>query len=145
MGRKALAAWLLAMACATAAAQATAALPENVKVPAWKELSSQQQADLSDFARRWDRLPASRRVLILERHARWKQLPARKRELIHEGERNFRQMSPGQREKMRLSLAAMRALPVPEQRRLRQTWRSLSPQQRRDWLDRGGPGIAPPP
>lgn len=134
--------WLL---LAIASAQAAPAVPEQVTVPAWKELSEQQQADLSHLAGRWDRLPASRRVLILERYSRWKHLPAHEREALREGARNFRQMSPRQREKMRMSMDAVRALPREQQRRLRRQWGSMTPQQRRLWLDRGGPGIAPPP
>jgi hypothetical protein len=45
---------------------------------------------------------------------------------------------------MRRSVRAMRALPPDEQARLRALWRGMSPQQRRAWLARGGPGIAPP-
>jgi hypothetical protein len=45
---------------------------------------------------------------------------------------------------MRRSFRAMRALPPEEQGRLRAIWRGMDPQQRRAWLERGGPGIAPP-
>jgi len=136
---------LVSLLLAVATAQAAPVVPEQVKVPAWNELSDQQQADLSHLAGRWDRLPASRRVLILERYSHWKHLPAQEREALREGARNFRQMSPRQREKMRMSMDAVRALPRAQQRRLRERWRSMTPQQRRLWLDRGGPGIAPPP
>jgi len=136
---------LVCLLLAVATAQAAPVVPEQVKVPAWNELSDQQQADLSHLAGRWDRLPASRRVLILERYSHWKHLPAQEREALREGARNFRQMSPRQREKMRMSMDAVRALPRAQQRRLRERWRSMTPQQRRLWLDRGGPGIAPPP
>jgi hypothetical protein len=136
---------LVCLLLAVATTQAAPVVPEQVKVPAWNELSDQQQADLSHLAGRWDRLPASRRVLILERYSHWKHLPAQEREALREGARNFRQMSPRQREKMRMSMDAVRALPRAQQRRLRERWRSMTPQQRRLWLDRGGPGIAPPP
>jgi hypothetical protein len=46
---------------------------------------------------------------------------------------------------MRQSMQVMRGLPDDERRRLRSLWRSLAPAQRRDWLERGGPGVAPPP
>lgn len=136
-------AFALALTCAGALADER--VPDGVRVPAWKELSEQQRTDLAKLSERWDHMPASRRVLILERYQRWQHLPARKREAVREGERNFLRMSIGQREKMRQSMAAVRARPPEEQRRLRQLWRGMSPQQRREWLDRGGPGIAAPP
>ena len=136
---------LLAASCLMSTAQASRRPPEGVTVPAWDQLSSQQRLDLSAFAERWDRLPASRRVLILERYKRWENLPEPRREALREGARNFRQMSPGQRLKMRRSMAMVRALPEDQRRRLRQLWRSMTPLQRRAWLDRGGPGVSPPP
>lgn len=136
-------AWLLALALglpATALAQDSPS-----PSPAWRDLSGTQKAALSQFERRWDRMPGARRAMILERYARWQQLPEHKRKTLREGARNFGQMSPAQREKMRLSIEAVRLLPVGEQRQLRRLWRSLTPRERLDWVKRGGPGIAPPP
>ncbi len=118
--------------------------PPGVRVPAWRELGAQQQQDLAPFAERWDRMPAWRRVQILERYQHWSRLPPERQAQVRAGERNFRQMSPAQRERMRSAFRALRALPPGEQQRLRVIWRDMSPQQRRDWLGRGGPGVAQP-
>ena len=134
---------LLAAVCAATAEAAT--VPTGVKVPAWSELNSQQQADLSMFAKRWDRMAASRRVALLERQARWKDMPPPERKMLREGARNFHEMSPELKEKMRTSISAVRKLPEADQRQLRQQWRALDPQQRRAWLELGGPGVASPP
>ena len=138
---------VLLLAVAMAGGQARAGTePERASpAPTWQELDSRQQADLVRFAQGWNRLPPERRAHILQRYLRWQELPAERRETLRQGERNFRQMSVDQRRKIRASLGTVRALPPEEQRRLRQQWRSLTPQQRRDWLERGGPGIAPPP
>ena len=120
-------------------------VPEGVRVPTWTQLSPRQREDLARFAPEWDRMPASRRVAILERYARWQQASPQARETWREGERNFQQMSPVQRQQMRRSLAAVRELPPEKQRHLRRLWQSLSPEQRRAWLERGGPGLSPPP
>lgn len=120
-------------------------VPEGVRVPRWNELSAAQRSDLARFEQHWDQMPASRRVAIMERHARWQRESPRARETIREGERNFQRMTPRQREMMRRSLAAVRQLPPAEQRRLRHRWQSMTPQERSRWLERGGPGIAPPP
>jgi len=123
----------------------TASVPEGVRVPNWNELSAAQRNDLARFEQHWNRMPASRRVAILERHARWQHESPRMRETIREGERNFQRMTPRQREMMRRSIAAVRTLPPAEQRRLRHRWKSMTPAERSRWLERGGPGIAPPP
>lgn len=120
-------------------------LPAGVRVPAWNELGERQRADLASFADRWDRLPASRRMQILERYDRFQSLPPAKQTALREGAINFQQMSPQQRQKMRDSLQTLRALPPDQQRALRQQWQALSPEQRRAWLDAGGPGVAPAP
>jgi hypothetical protein len=120
-------------------------VPDGVRVPAWRELTATQRADLSDYAERWDRLPASRRVAILERHARWQQASPETRQKLREGQRAFRRMSPEQRQAMRRSMTVVRSLPADERRQLRELWRAMSPQARSEWLDRGGPGVAPPP
>ena len=121
------------------------AIPPGVRVPAWNELDDRQRADLAPFAGRWDRLPASRRVQILERYDRYKSLPPEKQNALREGAINFQQMSPLQRQKMRESLQALRTLPPDEQRALRQQWQAMTPEQRRAWLDGGGPGVTPAP
>ena len=134
---------LLALASARACASPTQP-PPGVRVPAWRELSAQQQQDLAPFAGRWDRMPAWRRVQLLERYQRWTQLPPVRQAQLRAGERNFRAMTLPQRERMRRAFRAVRALPPAEQQRLRAIWRDMSPEQRRDWLERGGPGITPP-
>lgn len=121
------------------------AVPQGVTVPSWKQLSGEQQKDLQNFSQRWDSMPASRRVKILERYERWKKLPPHKREALREGVQNFQEMTPRQRQNMRESMRYMRTLPPEEQKRLRRLWMSLSPQQRTQWLEAGGPGIAPSP
>jgi len=139
--------WLLALAVlSTPVAWASPGdVPAGVKVPAWHELDAHQQTDLARFSDHWDRMPASRRVQILERYERWKAMPEERREALRGGVQNFQEMSPDQRQKMRRSLQVVRSLPPPEQRVLRERWQRMTPQQRRRWLDAGGPGIAPPP
>jgi hypothetical protein len=120
-------------------------VPQGVSVPSWKQLTAEQQKDLQNFSQRWDSMPASRRVQILERYERWKSLPPKKREALREGAQNFQEMTPKQRQNMRESMRYLRTLPPEEQKRLRRLWTTLTPQQRTQWLEDGGPGIAPEP
>lgn len=46
--------------------------------------------------------------------------------------------------RMRRAFRVVRALSPVQRERLRALWRDMSPEQRRDWLERGGPGITPP-
>lgn len=123
-------------------------VPAGVRVPAWDELSPQQQAGLERLRADWDQLPASRRVRALEwleRKARWDAMTPEQREKLRAGARNFRDLPPELREKMRASMQAMRALPEDERRALRKRWHEMSPEARRAWLQTGGPAISPPP
>jgi len=123
-------------------------VPDGVRVPAWNELGEKQREQLAPLAEQWDQLPASRRVRALERldrRERWESMTPEQREKLRKGARNFRDLPPELREKMRASMQAMRELPEAERRQLWEIWRSRSPEQRRAWLEAGGPGLAPPP
>jgi hypothetical protein len=136
---------LLSIVSVCANAQPPAPVPEGVSVPSWSQLDAQRQTDLQPFADRWDRMPASRRVQILERYERWQRLPPEQREALRDGLANYQRMSPEQRQKIRDSMHVIRTLPPDQRHALRQRWRAMTPEQRKAWLDAGGPGIAPPP
>ncbi|KAA2284177.1 DUF3106 domain-containing protein [Arenimonas fontis] len=123
-------------------------VPGGVVVPRWTELDPDRQARLARFEQRWDQMPASARVHLLERlerHQRWEAMSPEERERIRAGVRHFLDMPPELQEKARASFQALRALPPEQRRDLLQRWRSLSPEQRRAWLEAGGPAIAPAP
>lgn len=123
-------------------------VPEGVAVPAWAELSAQQREQLAPLRDRWDQMPASRRVHALERserRARWEAMTPEQRERLRSGARNFRDLPPELRDKMRASMQRVHQLPDDERRKLKQRWRAMDPEQRRKWLEAGGPGVTPPP
>ena len=123
-------------------------VPEGVVVPAWDALGPERQQRLARFEARWDQMPASARVHLLERlerRQRWQDMDPDERERIRAGARHFHDMPPELREKARASFQAMRALPPEQRREAMELWRSLSPEQRREWLETGGPGLSPPP
>lgn len=122
--------------------------PDGVAVPAWSELTPEQQEKLAPLRERWDQMPASRRVHALERmerRARWDALSPEQRERLRHGARNFRDLPPELREKMRASMQVVRGLPEDQRRELKERWRAMDPEQRRKWLEAGGPGLVPPP
>lgn len=123
-------------------------VPEGVAVPAWSELTPAQQQALAPLRERWDQMPASRRVHALERlerRARWDALTPEQRDRLRHGARNFRDLPPELREKMRESMQVVRQLPEAQRNELKQRWRAMDPEQRRKWLEAGGPGLSPPP
>ncbi len=125
-----------------------APVPAGVSVPAWHELSPRQQEKLAPLRERWDQMPASRRVHALERlerRERWEAMTPEQRERLRQGARNFHELPPELRETARASFQVVRALPEPERRAILARWRALSPEQRRAWLEAGGPGIVPEP
>lgn len=129
-------------------AQGPVVVPAGVQVPSWNELSPEQRKHLERHEADWDTLPASRRVHALERaerRARWEAMPPEQRERVRRGMRIYRDLSPAQREQMRESLRVMRGLPAEQRQALADQWRAMSPQQRRAWLETGGPGISPAP
>jgi hypothetical protein len=121
------------------------ALPPGVQVPGWDELTPAQREILQPFGGHWDRIPAWRRVRLLENVERIQRLPPERRRAAIEGLRRYGQMNPQQRERARRSFEAMRRLPPEERRALQALWQSMTPEQRRAWLETGGPGISPPP
>ena len=143
MIRAFLLALLLCLAVPTV--QARPAVPGLAAAPTWGQLTPKQQTDLAWLERDWDRMPPERRARIIRRWERWQGLSPDEQQRLREGRRNFRELSPQQREAMRESFRALRALPPAEQQRLRALWRNMTPQQRREWLRRGGPGVVPPP
>ena len=145
---------LLALGAPGAAAHSDGAarhqhpVPEGVAVPDWAHLTPQQQERLAPLRERWDQMPASRRVHAMERaerRARWDALTPEQRDRLRDGARNFRDMPPELREKMRASMQRLHALPEEQRRELKARWRAMDPEQRRKWLEAGGPGVAPPP
>lgn len=125
-----------------------APVPAGVSLPAWGELTPQQQEKLAPLRDRWDQMPASRRVHALERlerRARWEAMTPEQRERLRRGARNFHDLPPELRETARASFQVVRALPEDERRATLARWRALSPEQRRAWLEAGGPGIVPEP
>lgn len=128
--------------------RAHARVPEGVVVPTWAELSPQQQETFAPLRENWDQMSASRRVRAMERaerRARWEAMTPEQRERLLHGARNFRDLPPELREKMRASMERVHQLPDGQRRELKQRWRAMDPEQRRTWLEAGGPGVAPPP
>lgn len=135
----------LMMMLALAFANAASAAPP-AELPSWEQLTPDQRETLSAPLReRWNQGAYDQRLRWLQHARRWQQLSPQERATARQGLRAYRQADPATREKLREVFKNLRDA-TPEQRAaLRDKWRSLSPEQRRAWLQAGGPGVAPPP
>lgn len=116
------------------------------ELPNWDQLTPEQRDALSAPLReRWNQGAYEQRLRWLQHAQRWQQLTPEERRSARQGLRAYRQADPETREKLREVFKNLRSA-TPEQRNaLREKWRSLSPEQRRAWMQAGGPGVAPPP
>jgi len=116
------------------------------ELPAWDHLTPEQRDALSAPLReRWNQGAYEQRLRWLQHAKRWQQLTPQERATARQGLRAYRQADPATRGKLREVFKNLRDA-TPEQRTaLREKWRALSPEQRRAWLQAGGPGVAPPP
>lgn len=136
----------LLFACLLAAYGAAHAAEPPRELPSWERLSPAQREALSTPIReRWNQAAYEQRLRWLRQAERWQHLTPEERQLARQGMRRYRNADPETREKLRDIFQHMRTLPPEERQALREKWRALSPEQRRAWMQAGGPGVAPPP
>lgn len=116
------------------------------ELPRWEQLSPEQREALSTPLReRWNQAAYEQRLRWLRQAQRWQNLTPDERKAARNGMRAYRKADPQTREKLREVFQNLRNASPEQRAALREKWRSLSPEQRKQWLDAGGPGVAPPP
>lgn len=131
----------LAVACALAAMPAAAqragdAPASTSSLPDWDRLTpAQRERLIAPLRERWNANPAQR-ARMLNHAQRWQLLTPEQRQRAHRGRTRFDGMSPEQRAEARAAFQRMRALPEAERKALRETLRTMTPEQRREWLRR---------
>lgn len=115
------------------------AQPGDAVLPEWDRLTPQQQETLVSVVRdRWNEKP-DERERMLRRAERWQQMTPEQRRHAHHGMRRWKEMSPEGREGARVLFLRMRELPESEREDLRERWKAMTPEQRREWLQRNQP------
>lgn len=129
--RSLIAAVCLALACAPLAAQPG---PTRGELPAWEQLdAAQREALIAPVRDRWNAEPDKRTRML--RHAqRWQHMTPEQRRDAHHGMERWQDMSPEHRDEARALYRHLRALPPAERDALRAHWRTMTPEQRRSWL-----------
>lgn len=104
-------------------------------LPAWDELSqAQRDALVAPLRQRWNDHPEKRERMLA--HAeRWQQMGPEQRERARRGADRWRQMDPAKREALRALYARLQVLPEAERAALRQQWKTMTPEQRRAWVE----------
>ncbi|KQZ66662.1 MULTISPECIES: DUF3106 domain-containing protein [unclassified Lysobacter] len=107
--------------------------------PAWEQLSPQQREQLIAPVRdRWNAEPDERQRM-LDHARRWQQMSPDERKRARHGMRRWEGMNPEQREEARALFGRMRNLSDAEREALRERWRAMTPEQRREWMQRNAP------
>jgi hypothetical protein len=103
-------------------------------MPAWEQLTPAQRALLVEPLReRWNDDPQARERLW-QRAQRWQQMTPAQRARAHHGFDRWEHMDPEQRQTMRALFQTMRDMTPTQRDALRQQWRAMTPEQRRDWV-----------
>lgn len=104
------------------------------QLPEWDQLSSDQREALIATVRdRWNEAP-DRRARMLRHAERWQQMSPEERERAHHGMKRWRGMSPERRDEARALYQRMRGMSADEREALRQRWKDMTRDQRREWL-----------
>jgi|JI81BgreenRNA_FD_contig_71_1145756_length_1469_multi_2_in_0_out_0_1 hypothetical protein len=139
----------LALAVLVALTTPAVTVPVSAQTPAarsWESLSDADRAALVEPTReRWERATPEQQQRYLDRARFWASLTPEQKRLARAGAERWRQSDENQRGRLREVWRRLQTLPPAEREAARRTWESLGPQQRRAWLDAGGPGVAPPP
>lgn len=127
---------ILPMLSALLAAGSALAGPPPADPPAWDQLAPAQREQLiAPLRERWNRADAGERRQMLEHAGRWQTMTPAEREAARHGLHHWKRLPPEQREEARALYSKLRTLPEAERAALRQQWRQMTPDQRRQWAE----------
>ncbi|QDH70741.1 DUF3106 domain-containing protein [Marilutibacter alkalisoli] len=108
--------------------------------PAWEQLSPEQQERLiAPIRDRWNAQPEAREAM-LDHARRWQELTPEQRRRASHGRHRWEHMNPEQREQARALFKSMKELPPEQRKALREQWHSMTPEQRREWIEKHSKG-----
>ncbi len=111
------------LACLLLTLGAAAAAPGQNPVPAWRELSPDQQQLLSPFKDEWNSLPADRRELLSNNSRKWLDLSPEEQSQVREQFKQWQQMPPEQQDRIRHSYDLYKGLPEDQRLQVQDSWR----------------------
>lgn len=145
------------VAVAQTARPAPPAAGAPASLPDWDHLTpAQREAVIAVVRERWNGNPGQR-ARMLQHAERWRQMTPDQRRQAMQGQRRWEQMTPEQRERARAAYEQshgrppgappppmggdrgrlrheLEALPPDQQEALREQWKAMTPEQRREWI-----------
>ena len=145
MKRLALTFLLLCAVAPVLAQRPEPAAPPARQYPAWEQLSqAERELLIAPLRERWNAQPQSRDRMM--QHARrWELMTPEQRKRAHHGHDRWRHMKPAEREHARALFDKMQTMSPEQRRALRAQWKSMTPEQREQWIERNAPREATPP
>lgn len=133
---------LLLLACAGSAfAQSTPAPPPAL--PEWDQLTPQQRETLiAPLRDRWND-STDERARMYEHALRWQAMTPQQRELARRGMHRFEHMDPQQRRDAKVLFVKMRGMSAEQRAKLRDEFKAMSPEQKRQWIRQNTPKDMP--
>jgi len=129
------------MPCAAMATSPPPAETEetDAAMPAWEQLTqAQRDAIIAPLRARWNDNPEKRGRMY--KHAqRWQDMTPEQRERAHRGMKRWKHMDPEQRAQARALFHKMRGMSKEDRNELRKQWHAMTPEQRRQWVERNPP------
>lgn len=125
--------------CAALASPPRPAGDAPADLPAWEQLTPEQRETLiAPLRARWNDNPGHR-ARMYEHATRWQHMTPEQRERAHRGMKRWKRMDPEQRAQARALFQKMRGMSKDEREALRKQWHGMTPEQRRDWVERNPP------
>lgn len=114
--------------------------PPAAAPPAWEQLSPAQRDQLiAPLRERWNRADAGDRRQMLDHARRWQAMTPAERETARHGLHHWKRLSPEKRGEARALYSKLRTLPQAERTALREQWRQMTSEQRRQWAEDNPP------
>ncbi|MGO4778632.1 DUF3106 domain-containing protein, partial [Lysobacter sp. 2RAB21] len=114
-----------------------------VNLPSWDQLSQAQREQLiAPMRDRWNSSPEER-PRMLEHARRWQQMTPEERQDARRGMKRWEHLNPEERGQMRALFGHMRGLDDNARRALMEKWRTMTPEQRRAWVQANPPPPKP--
>ena len=106
----------------------------STTLPNWEQLTPAQRDTLTAPLRdRWNNSPEDR-ARMLDHAQRWRTMTPDQRSHARRGMQRWENMDPAQRAQARAVFHAMRGMDKDARRAFMDNWRTLSPQQKADWV-----------
>ena len=122
---------------------AQSAPPAAAAMPDWDRLTPQQRETLiAPLRDRWN-ASSDERARMYEHARRWQAMTPQQRQLAQRGMHRFEHMDPQQRQDARVLFVNMRGMSPEQRAKLRDDFKAMTPEQRRQWIRQNTPSDLP--